>query len=87
LGEQTVNTTSSNISCGGLFLMVDPQKVSDKQQLDLAIHLPNRQQPVKLTGDILRSETQSRLGIAVQFRGLYNDNILEIEKFVKAKLN
>lgn len=87
LGEQKVKATCSNISCGGMFLTVDPQQVADKQQLDLVIHLPNRQKPVKLTGEILRTETQSRFGVAVQFQGLYNDNILEIEKFVKTKLN
>lgn len=86
-GDTTVKTTSSNISCGGMFLHVDPLQVDGKQQLDLVIHLPNRQKPVKLTGEILRTETHSRLGVAVQFQGLYNDNILEIEKFVKTKLN
>ncbi len=86
-GDRTVNAVSSNISCGGMFLMVDPMQLQDLNNLDLVIHLPNRNKPVKLTGEILRSETAGRAGIAVQFQGLYNDNILEIEKFVKAKLN
>lgn len=87
MGESSLKATSSNISCGGMFLRIDPHQVDGKQQIDLVIHLPNRQKPVKLTGEILRSETNSRLGVAVQFQGLYNDNILEIEKFVKGKLN
>jgi len=86
LGEETVHSTSSNISCGGMFLLIDPEKLSDRQKLDVAIHLPNRKNPVKMTAEILRSD-QDRRGIAVQFQGLYNDNLLEIEKFVKGKLN
>ncbi len=85
--NRTLNTTASNISCGGMFLLVDPKQVDPQQALHLAIHLPNRQKPVKLTGEVLRRETDSRQGIAVQFQGLYNDNILEIEKFVKGRLN
>lgn len=86
--DHTLNATSSNISCGGLFLLVDPEKISNEKTLDLVIHLPNRNKPVKLSGEILRREDDtSRHGVAVQFQGLYNDNILEIEKFVKGKLN
>lgn len=87
LGDRTLQATTSNISCGGMFLMVDPDKVKDQQSLTLVIHLPNRVKPVQLTGDILRQENDSRAGVAVQFQGLYNDNILEIEKFIKTKLN
>ena len=87
LGDRTLEAISSNISCGGMFLMVDPEKVKDQQSLNLVIHLPNRAKPVQLTGEILRQENDSRAGVAVQFQGLYNDNILEIEKFIKTKLN
>jgi c-di-GMP-binding flagellar brake protein YcgR len=87
MGDRTLQTTSSNISCGGMFLLLDPSQVQEQKSLNLVIHLPNRTKPVKLTGDVLRRENDSRPGVAVQFQGLYNDNILEIEKFVKAKLN
>lgn len=87
MGNRTLTATSSNISCGGMFLVVDPAQLSEQRNLSLAIHLPNRSKPVKLTVEVLRRETNSRAGVAVQFQGLYNDNILEIEKFVKAKLN
>ena len=87
VGEEKLKTTSSNISCGGMFLQIDPAKLNDLQKLDIVIHLPNRKSPVKLSAEILRSESDDRRGVAVQFQGLYNDNILEIEKFVKAKLN
>jgi len=85
VGEEKVLTTSSNISCGGMFLQIDPTRLSQLQKLDVVIHLPNRKNPVKLSAEVLRSE--DRRGVALQFEGLYNDNILEIEKFVKAKLN
>lgn len=87
LGSETVQTTSSNISCGGMFLLIDPDKLGDQHKLDVVIHLPNRKNPVKMTAEILRSESRARSGVAVQFQGLYNDSMLEIEKFVKGKLN
>lgn len=87
IGSETVQTTSSNISCGGMFLLIDPDKLNDKHKLDVVIHLPNRKNPVKMSAEILRSESSDRRGVAVQFQGLYNDNMIEIEKFVKGKLN
>jgi len=88
LGDHTLKTTTSNISCGGMFLNIDPSQLPPQHNLDLTIHLPNRSKPVKLSAEVLRSEReQGRSGVAIQFEGLYNDNILEIEKFVKGKLN
>lgn len=84
--DQNLQTTTTNISCGGVFLKVDPQQLSEKEDLNVLIHLPNRLNPVKIAGKILRHEN-SKQGVAVQFNGLYNDNILEIEKFVKGKFN
>lgn len=79
-----LKTTTANISCGGLFLTMDPERVKEDQDLSLTIHLPNRQRPVKLVGKILRRERNSRQGVAVRFEGLYNDNILAIEQFIKS---
>ena len=69
-----------------MFLNVDPAELQEQKSLNMVIHLPNRSKPVKLTGEVLRCEKE-RDGIAIQFQGLYNDNILEIEKFVKGRLN
>jgi|SRR5262249_23731872 len=87
LDHEVVQTTSSNISCGGMFLQIDPQKLSQQHKLDVVIHLPNRKTPVKLSAEILRSESEARQGVAVQFQGLYNDSLLELDKFIKSKLN
>ena len=84
LGGKTLKTRTRNISCGGMFLRMDPKKVANGQELNIAIHLPNRKNPVKLVGQIRRSETG---GVALEFQGLYNDNILAIERFVKSNLN
>ncbi|MDX1412063.1 MAG: PilZ domain-containing protein, partial [Nitrospirales bacterium] len=73
-----------NISCGGMFLRIDPDRVSPGQELSVVIHLPNVKSPVKVVGEICRSEKD---GVAVEFQGLYNDNILAIERFVKSNLN
>ena len=87
LKNRTVKTTALNISCGGMFLKLDPKQVSEEDQVQVVVHLPNRDKPVKLSGEITRSETGSRRGVGVQFQGLYNDNILAIERYVKSKLN
>ncbi|HCU25695.1 MAG TPA: hypothetical protein DF383_11825 [Deltaproteobacteria bacterium] len=87
VGGATLQTTTANISCGGMFLQMDPAQLERQEKLDVLIHLPNRRVPVKLSAEILRNESQQRPGVALQFQGLYNDNILAIEKFVKGKLN
>lgn len=84
LPNKTVKGATRNISCGGMFLRIDPKKISGQDEVHLAIHLPNRDKPVQLVGAVKRSETD---GVAVEFQGLYNDNILAIERFVKSNLN
>jgi hypothetical protein len=78
-------STSQNISCGGMFLTLDPSQFLSDQSIDVLVHLPQKESPVRLPGKVLRSEQSLRTGIAVQFEGLYNDDILQIEKFVKGK--
>jgi hypothetical protein len=51
------------------------------------VHLPNHKSPVRLIAEVQRKEKGIRHGVAVKFEGLYNDNILAIEKFVKSNLN
>lgn len=82
-----VKATTANISCGGLFLMLDPQKLQSADGLSLVIHLPNRQKPIEVVAEVLRRENFDRQGIACKFQGLYNDNILAIEQFIKSNLH
>lgn len=82
-----VKATTANISCGGLFLMLDPQRVDSADGLSLVIHLPNRQKPIEVVAEVLRRENSDRLGVACKFQGLYNDNILAIEQFIKSNLH
>lgn len=82
-----LHATTANISCGGLFLMLDAKELKEVQDLSLVIHLPNRQKPVQVVAEVLRKENDSREGVAVKFQGLYNDNILAIEQFIKSNLH
>jgi len=82
-----IKATTANISCGGLFLMLDPQKIENGEGLAMIIHLPNRQKPVEVVAEILRKENSDRQGVACKFQGLYNDNILAIEQFIKSNLH
>lgn len=82
-----VKATTANISCGGLFLMMDPKALDAAEGLALVIHLPNRQKPVEIVAEVLRRENSDRLGVACKFQGLYNDNILAIEQFIKSNLH
>ena len=85
-GKQ-LKTKTSNISCGGLFLKVNPEELKGNKDLSLKIHLPNRQRPVELNATVLRQEAEENPGIALLFDGLYNDNILAIEQFIKSKVH
>ena len=80
-----IKATTTNISCGGLFLSVDPDRVKKDQDVSVVIHLPNQKRPVQLVGQVLRCEKDSRHGVALKFEGLYNDNVLALEKFIKSR--
>jgi len=84
ISGKVLQANSGNISCGGMYLHIDPETLDSKEEVKITIHLPNQKKPVKVVGQICRSESR---GVAVEFQGLYNDNILAIEKFVKARLN
>ncbi|MCB1215203.1 MAG: PilZ domain-containing protein [Deltaproteobacteria bacterium] len=85
LGQQPLKTKTVNISCGGMFLKLKEENLPPNiEDLDLVIHLPNQNKPVKLSAELNRRSNQ---GVAVEFQGLYNDNILAIEKFIKSHLN
>jgi c-di-GMP-binding flagellar brake protein YcgR len=84
LDGEPLKATTANISCGGLFLMLDPDQIQKDQHVSVVIHLPNRERPVELSANILRREKTKRQGVALQFEGLYNDNILAIEQFIKS---
>ena len=84
ISGKTLKVRTRNISCGGMFLNLDPEKLNPDGDLNVVIHLPNRKNPVKLAGEIRRRGND---GVAVEFQGLYNDNILAIERFVKSNLN
>ncbi len=87
LDGSTVRATTTNISCGGLFLKVDPDQINQKENLNLLIYLPNRSNPVKTTAQVLRFEKKSPEGIALKFHGLFDDNTLAIEQFIKSHLH
>lgn len=67
--------------------MLDPQRVQEADGLSLVIHLPNRQKPIEVVAEVLRRENSDRQGLACKFQGLYNDNILAIEQFIKSNVH
>lgn len=89
---QALNVTTGNISCGGLFLPIKRTTIKEKTNLEMFLHIPGNQKPVKLWGEVARVQGgvnghSSENGVAVKFNGLYDDNILAIEKFIKSKVH
>ncbi len=82
-----VKVTTANISCGGLFLKLDPDHLKDQDDFSVIIYLPNRKNPVEVAARVLRKESDSRAGVALEFDSLYTDNILAIEQFIKSNLH
>ena len=84
-GDRKIQATSENISCGGIYIKSPQENIPEDTDLELAIYLPHREKPVVMTADIIRKDRSGDL--ALKFRGLYDDNVLQIEKFIKAHLN
>ena len=88
---KVVDTTSANISCGGVFLPLKTEhnaQVKSDSALEVFVHLPDSERPVKVVGVLCRKqEAQDNEGIAIRFSGLYDDNILAIDRFIKNRFH
>lgn len=89
---QQIQATATNISCGGLFIPMHHIPQKDNADVEVTLHLPDSKKPVRVVGEVNRIEGGSLIkrrpaGIAVQFSGLYDENIHEIDRFVKSKLH
>lgn len=92
INGQKMNATASNISCGGLFLPL-PSKSVEKHTapVEVMLTLPDHKRPVKVIGEISRlhetKQSKEQPGLAIKFKGLYDDNILAIERFIKSRMH
>lgn len=87
-GEK-VSATTENISCGGMFLPNISAEIKEKQEVITFIRLPDRSQSIRLPAKISRVEKklkEAQKNIAVQFHGLYDDNLMAIDHYIKWKL-
>lgn len=89
---QKMSATTSNISCGGLFLPTKKHILKEQTNVEVILNIPDNQTPVKVLGEVSRFQDRSLLkkrssGVAIKFRGLYDDNMLAIDRFIKNKLH
>ncbi len=87
-GEK-VSATTENVSCGGMYLPNLNLNLADKQEFTAFINLPDRAEAVRLKAKILRvvqGLSDGPRGVAVEFDGLYDDNRLAIDRYIKWKL-
>jgi hypothetical protein len=83
-----VSATTENVSCGGMFLPNMETSLGEAQEVVTYINLPERSEAVRMPAKVLRIEKKDghAPGVALQFHGLYDDNHLAIDRFVKGKL-
>lgn len=82
---QELSANASNLSCGGMFIPMQKTIVKEKDSLQMVIHLPDMDKPVKVFGEIAR--VLEGQGVGVKFTGLYDDNILAIDRFIKSNVH
>jgi len=83
-----IDVTATNISCGGLFLPIKKDTIRERTDVEVVISLPDSQKQVKVVGEVTRYQDSSFLqqrpeGVALRFNGLYDDNILAIDSYIK----
>lgn len=84
---QEITATAANISSGGMYLPVLHEAIKKDSELEMLIHLPDQERPLKMQGEVRRVDEREKEGLAVRFKGLYNDNILAIDRFIKNKVH
>ena len=87
-----IKATSTNISCGGMFVNLKKHALGPQDGCELHINLPSNEEPVRVVGEVHRLEKgklfgRKKGGVAIKFNELYNDNILAIDRFIKSKLS
>ena len=83
---RTIESTTENISCGGMFLPANTATTLKEHDLLTAfIKLPENKKEIRMTGKICRIQRNpdNTDGLAIQFSGLYDDNHLEIDRLIK----
>lgn len=87
-----ISTSAANISCGGLFLPIKDGVLKERTDIQITLSLPDSQKPVRVIGEVKRYQDRSLFknrkgGVAIEFRGLYDDNILAIDRYIKQNLH
>lgn len=87
-----LSATSSNVSCGGMFIPTKDNYLKERTDIEITLHLPEEKKQVRIIGAVARMQDSSFLGsqkkgVAIEFRGLYDDNILAIDRFIKNKIH
>lgn len=87
-----ISATATNVSCGGLFLPIKTNLVEERTDIEMMLNLPEATRPVRVVGEVARYQEGSFIkkrpeGVAIRFQGLYDDNILAIDKFIKNRFH
>src|SRR3989338_646685 len=86
-----IDTTATNLSCGGIFVPVDYEVIPKQLEVELTINLPDHAKPVKVFGVISRAGKENpssqKEGVAIRFNRLYDENILAIDRFIKSRMH
>ena len=86
---QKLEATTSNISCGGMFLPDIASLLTIESDIVVYVRLPDQTQKIKLPARVRRIDTKlesKKIGVALEFNRLYDDSRLQIDRFVKWKL-
>jgi hypothetical protein len=89
---KSISASVTNISCGGLFLPIKKDLLKERTDIQMMINLPEQKKEIRVVGEVARYQDTSFLGlgtegVAIRFSGLYDDNILAIDKYIKKNHN
>ncbi len=86
---QKVAVTTGNISCGGMFLPEMDLNLEMESEVMAFVNLPDHTETIRVPCKVRRIETcteSKKIGVAFEFNRLYDDNRLQIDRYVKWKL-
>lgn len=83
-----VAATTENVSCGGMYLPNIDADFSASKDIIAIVNLPDRAAAIRLSAKVARIEEgeTKKQGVALEFDGLYDDNRLEMDRYIKWKL-
>jgi PilZ domain len=87
-GGRIIPATALNMSCGGMYLHVEPSEIATKAPIEVIFDLSMDERDVAMCGKVTRVDADpSGVGFGVQFTNLFSVSHKALQRYLQKNLN